>query len=152
MLRYDLKNLPPKFKSQIQSKLSEWKKETATVDITEEIKDAPVVRKTSPIQAKLWQAVCHMDGIVAEFKGAVPNRRFSLDIAFPNLKIAIEADGWQYHGKYLSAHRKDRERQNLLVLEGWSILRYTAAQINNDLDTCINEIESLIRLVEKEQK
>ena len=143
MLRYDLKNLPPKFKSQIQSKLSEWKKETATVDITEEIKDAPVVRKTSPIQAKLWQAVCHMDGIVAEFKGAFPNRRFSLD---------IEADGWQYHGKYLSAHRKDRERQNLLVLEGWRILRYTAAQINNDLDTCINEIESLIRLVEKEQK
>ena len=50
------------------------------------------------------------------------NRR--IDAAYPDLKIAIELDGWTYHGS-LSAFRADRPRQNVLELDGWMVLRFT---------------------------
>lgn len=68
-----------------------------------------------------------------EFEGSVPGRRFRIDIALVNEKIAIEVDGWQYHGKFKSAHQSDRERQNLLAVQGWLVLRFTSGQIFKDL-------------------
>lgn len=103
--------------------------------------------KISIVHQKLWQAVKDLDGAVLEYKGAVPKRRFSLDIAFPALKIAVEVDGWEFHGKYKSAHLKDRERQNLLTLHGWRILRYTAKQILGNVEQCKKEIEQLVIMV-----
>ena len=70
---------------------------------------------------------------VREYQGAVPGRRFRIDVALLNEKIAIECDGWQYHGKFKSAHEADRERQNLLAVAGWLVLRFTAGQIFKDL-------------------
>jgi very-short-patch-repair endonuclease len=47
-----------------------------------------------------------------------------IDAAYPDLKIAIELDGWRYHGS-LTAFRADRPRQSILELEGWMVLRFT---------------------------
>lgn len=68
-----------------------------------------------------------------EYKGAVPGRRFRIDIALVDEKIAIEVDGWQYHGKFKSAHQSDRERQNLLAVQGWLVLRFTSGLFFKDL-------------------
>ena len=82
----------------------------------------------------LWMSVrASYPEAVREYQGAVPGRRFRIDVALVDEKIAIECDGWQYHGKFKSAHETDRERQNLLAVAGWLILRFTSGQIFKDL-------------------
>lgn len=84
-----------------------------------------------------------------EYAGAVPGRRFRIDIAFPDYRLAVECDGWQHHGQHRSSHQRDRERQNLLTIHGWRILRFTAGDIHKHLpkvletiQTCLDNIEN----------
>lgn len=90
----------------------------------------------------LWDAVYARWGerAVREFKGAVPKRAFRLDVAFPDVRLAIEVDGYEFHGKYLTDFTRDRERQNALTIAGWRILRFTAGNIRGDLPGCIDTI------------
>lgn len=85
--------------------------------------------------SKEWvQAVC-------EYENAVPGRRFRLDIAIPDSRLAIEVDGWEFHGKFKEGFHKDREKQNLLTEHNWRILRFTAKEIYQNLDGCIDAIK-----------
>lgn len=47
-----------------------------------------------------------------------------IDIAFPDVRVAIEVDGWAWHMDAVRA-QADKWRQNTLVRAGWTILRYT---------------------------
>lgn len=49
---------------------------------------------------------------------------YKADVAFPKLKIVLEADGWAFHSDQ-TAFQKDRQRQNYLALLGWQVLRFT---------------------------
>ncbi len=51
-------------------------------------------------------------------------RRRRIDFAYVDEKIAIELDGFAHHGRK-SVFDDDRRRQNLLVLDGWLVLRFT---------------------------
>lgn len=94
----------------------------------------------------LWMAVrVQYPQAQREFQGAVPGRRYRIDIALEAEKIAIEIDGWQYHGKFKSAHESDRERQNHLVVAGWLVLRFTAGQIFKDLQGVSATIERAVQ-------
>lgn len=94
----------------------------------------------------LWQAVSlTYPGAVRELRGVIPGRRYRIDIALPDTKIAIEIDGWEHHGKYKKAHQSDRERQNLLAVHGWLILRFTAGQIFKDITEVMETIAAASR-------
>jgi very-short-patch-repair endonuclease len=54
----------------------------------------------------------------------IRGRTFRIDVAFRARKIAIEIDGFAYHSDR-SRYQQDRSRQNLLVLDGWTVLRFT---------------------------
>ena len=45
-------------------------------------------------------------------------------------KIAIEIDGFAYHSDR-ARYQQDRNRQNLLVLDGWTVLRFTWEDITD---------------------
>lgn len=47
-----------------------------------------------------------------------------VDVAFVEQRIAVELDGWEYHGTRAAFHA-DRERWNSLALEGWQVLHFT---------------------------
>ncbi len=49
---------------------------------------------------------------------------YQIDVAFRDLKIAIEVDGWAFHSDP-DTFRRDRKRQNHLILNGWQVLRFT---------------------------
>jgi very-short-patch-repair endonuclease len=51
-----------------------------------------------------------------------------VDVAFPELRIAIEVDGWAFHHQP-DRFQRDRVRQNQLVMLGWTILRFTWADL-----------------------
>lgn len=92
----------------------------------------------------LWNLVQDMKGVKLEHPLGIPGRRYRGDIAFPDVKLVVEVDGWQHHGKYLSDFERDRVRQNLLTLNGWRILRFTAGQIRKDAQLCRQMVEQAI--------
>lgn len=47
-----------------------------------------------------------------------------VDVAIPDKGIAIEVDGWAYHSD-VDRFRRDRSRQNDLIMLGWTVLRFT---------------------------
>jgi very-short-patch-repair endonuclease len=47
-----------------------------------------------------------------------------VDAAYPDLKLAIEVDGFEHHSTP-EAFQHDRSRQNHLVALGWTVLRFT---------------------------
>lgn len=54
----------------------------------------------------------------------IRGNEFHLDVCFPVIKLVVELDGYEFHSDR-KAFNRDRQRQNLLVLEGWTVLRYT---------------------------
>lgn len=57
-------------------------------------------------------------------------RRYRLDAGWRSIRLAAEVDGASTHGPdRLTA---DLRRQNLIVLDGWMVLRFSAALVMND--------------------
>jgi hypothetical protein len=54
-----------------------------------------------------------------------------VDFAYTELKLAIEVDGLAAHSS-IDAFRRDRTRQNALVAEGWTVLRFTWTEVNTN--------------------
>ena len=58
----------------------------------------------------------------------VGGRRYRVDLAYPEQRIAIEYDGFKEHTT-VDQFARDRQRQNALVLHGWSVLRFSAVDL-----------------------
>lgn len=150
LTREDLKSLPDHIRRQLEAKLSGNDAGRRIGNQAGRTKPTDRRKSESPPHDILWAELADIEGIVREYQGAVPGRRFRLDIALPDIKLAVEVDGWQYHGKFKDAHAKDRERQNLLVLEGWQVLRFSAGQIYSETDKCVKTI--LKKIVDLQHK
>ncbi len=62
-----------------------------------------------------------------------------LDLAYPAARLAIEVDGFVAHSSP-QAFRRDRERQNLLVSLGWTVLRYSVPVIRESPDVVVRDV------------
>lgn len=91
--------------------------------------------------SRLWAALKDLPDAVQEYPGAIPGRRYKIDVAFPGQRLCVEIDGWEWHGKHKGDFQRDRERQNLLTLNGWRILRFTAKDVRGDLAACVAQVE-----------
>ena len=67
--------------------------------------------------------------------------RFRVDFAYVRERVIVEVDGRATHGT-AEAFREDPRRQNQLVLEGWTILRFTWDDVKNRPD----DVASIIRM------
>jgi hypothetical protein len=67
-----------------------------------------------------------------------------VDLAWPELKIAIEYDGLDHVGSARRMH-DDRRRLNRLVAAGWTVLHVTAPRLRDDLPGLLAEIRATIR-------
>lgn len=56
-----------------------------------------------------------------DYKREMPFHKFSLDFAWVHKKKCIEIDGEQH--QYGEQPRRDKEKDQLLILEGWEVLR-----------------------------
>ena len=79
-----------------------------------------------------------LDDPVRQFEVVVGASRYFVDLAYPNRRLAIELDG-------LGAHtgvnfQGDRARQNALVLAGWTVLRFTWADVAERHDEVVAAI------------
>ncbi|MGN5237897.1 DUF559 domain-containing protein [Rhodococcus sp. SJ-3] len=69
----------------------------------------------------------------------VKSHGFEIDVAFEAQRVAIEIDGWAWH-RDAARHRRDAERQNILVNAGWHVLRFTWHALAHDPDEVICHI------------
>lgn len=65
-----------------------------------------------------------------------------LDLAFAAIKLAIEIDGWEFHGPRL-AFLRDRRRDRRLAMLGWHVVRFAAIELD-DPDGFVTEVRALV--------
>lgn len=82
-------------------------------------------------------------GWVANHPVRVGGHRFRLDVAFPGLRLDVEVDGWAYH-RTKEQRQADAERDNLLTLAGWRVLRFTWEDVRDRPDYVLAMIRSAL--------
>jgi very-short-patch-repair endonuclease len=65
-----------------------------------------------------------------------------VDLALPELRIAIEYDGREVHDRP-DVFVRDRRRQNDLVAAGWTVLRFSAADLRSP-DLIVNAVSRVV--------
>lgn len=71
---------------------------------------------------------------------------FFIDVVFRGVKLAIEIDGRLYHSGR-EVFEIDRWRQNLLIIDGWCVLRFTWAMIDERPDEVIAAVTAALEML-----
>lgn len=80
---------------------------------------------------------------VPQFKIDTGKRICIIDIAFPDVKLAVECDGDYWHTKEGAADR-DREREDHLREVGWDVIRFWGTEILDDVDKCSDKVQRVL--------
>lgn len=70
-------------------------------------------------------------------------KRFSCDFGFPDAMLIVECDGTYWHAKPGAAHR-DKTKDAYLSAAGYTVLRFSETEINQDVNRCIQIILSYL--------
>ncbi len=73
----------------------------------------------------------HLPTMTFQHAVKVGGRRFVLDFAYPELRVAVEVDGNDKHGR-LDAMLSDRRRDALLTAAGWVVQRFMWLQVKRE--------------------
>jgi very-short-patch-repair endonuclease len=77
------------------------------------------------------------------FEVDISSHPFVIDIAFPDIKVAVECDGGPYHDSD-EAQASDKVRDKKLNAHGWIVLRFKEQEIKKNfgevMKTVVNEI------------
>ena len=65
------------------------------------------------------------------------------DFAFPDIRIAIYCDGYQWHKDY-EPFCKDRYQSRELQLRSWIVLRFTGNEINDESEMVLETVQRAI--------
>lgn len=100
--------------------------------------DLQIEAELSPIEKMFFDRWRAIYGFCLLWQYEVPGFRYRLDFAFPQQKVAIELDGYQYHSSK-EQFTNDRKRQRELEMAGWRFVRFSGSEINKNLDACISQ-------------
>lgn len=120
-------------------------------------------RRDNPLRRQLvidsrdepWSAferLAHRALREAGITGWQANRRLELgdrvvypDVVFPAQRLILEFDSWEHHRDF-ATFVADRQRDVVLQLAGWRVLRFTWG----DLPTMVAQVTQMLRLLERE--
>jgi very-short-patch-repair endonuclease len=99
-----------------------------------------VASQASPLAANPFESMLRAIAIEAGLS-ARPQVGISLgedavvhpDVVDSGRRIVLEADSWEFHAGR-DAHARDCRRYTLLVVHGWTVLRFTWRQVMHDPD------------------
>jgi very-short-patch-repair endonuclease len=83
------------------------------------------------------------DAGVGGWEHGRPFGRWTIDIAFPGARVAVEVDGWAWHMD-VDRFRADRHKGNALVREGWDLLRFTWHDLTLRPEYVVGEIRAAL--------
>ena len=134
--------------------------EPATVDPMAVAMLALEHRAESPIELDLGHAILRWattiepgpDGAIAIVDGwrflaqhEVSGYRLDFALLSPHGSLAIEADGWEFHGRTQAQASHDRTRDRHLTLFGWTVIRFMGCDIRRDPLACGGEVHKFMR-------
>lgn len=73
---------------------------------------------------------------VQQHRVRLRGRSLRIDLAYPDVRLAVELDGWDHH-RTRTAFDDDRARANLLVADGWSLVRFTSRSSDDEIVDCV---------------
>jgi len=76
---------------------------------------------------------------VHQYEVRAPGRLAVVDFAYPDARLAIEADGYRWHAGR-ARFDDDRARGNDLTLLGWRVLRITWTQLTHEPEAAIDAV------------
>ena len=72
------------------------------------------------------------------------------DFSFPELRIAIYCDGYEFHSDK-DSFQTDRQQSRDLQLNGWCVLRFSGSEILNDTEAVVLTIQKAIQRKARER-
>lgn len=104
-----------------------------------------MTRQESPLERHLAASIA-ANGLPAPEREHVfhPPRRWRIDLAFVDHKLAVEIEGGAFRGpghRSVGIYLRNIEKYNQLTLDGWRLLRFTSDQVKS------GEAVALIRQV-----
>lgn len=88
-------------------------------------------------KARLPMPVCQWPYVDGDFRAYI-------DLAYPELGIAIEADGYRWHDGR-RAFEADRKRASELASRGWRVIHVTWLQLKYDSEAVVTTLERALR-------
>jgi very-short-patch-repair endonuclease len=71
------------------------------------------------------------DANLPEPRFNVPFRQYELDVVWPDQRVVLEVDGYNYHG-HRAQFESDRRKDLLLTAAGYRVIRITWRQLTNE--------------------
>ena len=82
--------------------------------------------------------------VVRQHRVQVGDHAVYLDVAFPDVKVAVELDGAAWHGSREQRER-DIRRDAALAALGWVVLRFSHRRLHNEPDVVRREVLTVLR-------
>jgi very-short-patch-repair endonuclease len=105
--------------------------------------DAQLAKCESPIEAMFleaaWPVLSQYGRIATQYRLGY----YLIDVAMPELNIAIEIDEREYHNSELQTEN-DKARDRVLMRSGWQTIRYPGREVYADAAGCVREVEAII--------
>ena len=86
-----------------------------------------------------WLVAGGLPEPVRQHKVVVSGRTYYLDLAYTEVKLDIEVDGFEFH-RGRAVFDADRVRQNDLVAAGWTVLRFTSNSTPDEIIAAVRRI------------
>ena len=80
---------------------------------------------------------------ITGWRANYPVGGYKVDVGFPKVKVAIEVDGLAFHSD-ADVFVADRQRQNIITLLAWKVLRFTWLDLTEYPQRVIAEIKYAI--------
>lgn len=96
--------------------------------------------------------------IIQRSKDYAPRRQFEIDIALPEDRYAIEWDGVThfdpvYGEEHLAkVQRKDKYKDELLISNGWTVIRYRDTSTTSSLAFCRRAVDKILDTIQNGER
>ena len=78
-------------------------------------------------------------------------RGYVADLLDARRRLILEVDGWAAH-RHRRAFQGDRTRQNVLVAAGYTVLRYTASDVEHRLEEVVSQVRDVIARLDRQER